>query len=111
VPKRFPASVRRPSATLLVWVGSLTLGLADVLYARLVPGPLAVVDRIALALACVAALLFAGAAVRGLLGSRGAAWATAPQPGGPGDAVTREAAWGIVQLEAWLHRQDRSRDG
>jgi hypothetical protein len=101
--------VRRASATLLIWAGSITLGLADVLYAGLVPGPRATVDRAALALACTAGAVFVVAATRGLLCFR------ASTRGGRGadgrDAIAREAEWGIAQLEAWLRRQDHSRDG
>ena len=100
------------SVTVLIWVGSLTLGLADVLYAGLVPGPRGVVDRAALVLACAAGLTFAIAVARGVLRCRSAAARLGHQLAHPcRDAVAREAEWGIAQLEAWLARQDRSRDG
>jgi hypothetical protein len=106
--------VGRASATALIWTGSLTLGLADILYAGLVPGPRAVVDRAALALACAAGLVFAVALLRCAAG-RCRADARVSRLAGLAlprrDPIAREAQWGIGQLEAWLARQDRSRDG
>ncbi|MFL6138119.1 MAG: hypothetical protein ACJ74O_10010 [Frankiaceae bacterium] len=105
---RLSALARRTSTTALIWVGSLTLGLADVLYAGLVPGPRGVIDRAALALACAAGAVLLAALLRGALRYR-----RAVGPGGRPhrDAIAREAELGIVALEAWLRRQDRSRDG
>ena len=105
--------VGRASTTVLIWTGSLTLGLADILYAGLIPGPRAVVDRAALALACAAGLVFAVTLLRAALRYRAVvrlsrlAGLARPRR----DPIAREAQWGIAQLEAWLARQNHSRDG
>lgn len=107
--------LRRPPATLLVWSGSVVLGLADVCYAGVVPGPRRVLTGVALALAAVAGGMFVAAAIKGL--SR-AMHRSPRQPvrrplgtrHGRGDSVTREAEWGIMQIEAWLARQDHTQE-
>jgi len=105
--QRVVAAARRCSPILLIWVASLTLGVADVVYAGLLPGPVGVLDTAALALACSAGAVFVAAAAIALLH-----WQQARARFVGGDEmIRREAQWGIAQIEAWLAREDRSRDG
>lgn len=126
--------VRHTTTTALIWTGSLTLGAADVLYAGLVPGSRSTLARTATYLAVAAGVVFVYAAVRACALSRGASaprWsdragtaavmvagrgdgnarARLPFRGTRPDAVQREAELGLIQIEAWLARQDHSRDG
>jgi hypothetical protein len=107
VQRRVVAVARRCSPLVLIWVASIVLGVADVVYAGLLPGPVSVLDSTALALASLAGAVFLLAAGLGLR-----SWRQARAAGVAGnDVIAREAQWGIAQIEAWLARQDHSRDG
>ena len=102
---------RHPSAIALLWIGSLTLGLADVVYAGLLPAPAGARVPLAIGTAAASGLVLAVAAVLAVT-----------RPGRPDgrpvlrrwwvdEAIRMEAAWGIAQIEAWLERQSQTHDG
>jgi hypothetical protein len=105
--QRAAAAARRCSPILLIWIASLTLGVADVVYAGLLPGPVGALDMTALALACAAGAVFVLAAGVALDDW----WRARSVSSAGGDLIAREAQWGIAQIEAWLAREDHSRDG
>jgi hypothetical protein len=103
----------RPGATALLWTGSLTLLVADVLAADLVPGPARAWHRTAAVLAICSVVLFLVAALLGLrclIRQRmRSAWIRRHKPGTPypldDEVIAREASRGISALEAFLARQ------
>ena len=103
----------RPGATTLLWAGSVTLLIADVLAADLVPGAKPTWHRVAAVLAITSVALFAGAALLGLRSlirqRMRSAWIRKHRPGTPfkveDEVIVREATRGIVALEAFLARQ------
>jgi hypothetical protein len=103
----------RPGATALLWTGSVTLLVADILAADLVPGPTTFWHPVAAALAIASVVLFVVAAVLGLrclMRQRmRSAWIRKHRPGTPfpvdDEVIAREAARGITALEVFLARQ------
>jgi hypothetical protein len=103
----------RPSATALLWTGSVTLLVADVLAADLLPGPTTLWHPVAAALAIASVVLFVAAAVLGLRclvrQRMRSAWIRKHRPGTPfpvdDEVIAREAARGITALEVFLARQ------
>jgi hypothetical protein len=103
----------RPSATALLWTGSLTLLLADVLAADLLPGPTTLWHPVAGGLAIASVVLFVVAAILGLRclvhQRMRSAWVRKHRPGTPypldDEVIAREAARGITALEVFLARQ------
>lgn len=103
----------RPGATGLLWTGSVTLLVADILAADLLPGPTSFWHPVAGGLAVASVVLFVVAAILGvrcLVRQRmRAAWIRKHRPGTPypldDEVIAREAARGITALEVFLARQ------